>query len=45
LKLNGINQLLVYPDNVNILGGSIHTRTMKKNTYALVAASKENGQK
>jgi len=30
LKLNGTHQFLVYADNVNILGGSIHT--MKKNT-------------
>ena len=25
LKLNGIHQLLAYDDDVNILGGSIHT--------------------
>ena len=25
LKLNGTHQLLFYADNVNILGGSIHT--------------------
>ena len=43
LKLNGTHQLLVYADNVNILGGSVHTT--KKNTEALAVASKENGQK
>ena len=30
LKLNGIHQLVVYTDDVNILGGSIHT--LKENT-------------
>jgi hypothetical protein len=39
LKLNGTPQLLVYADDVNILGGSIHTK--KKNKEALVVASKE----
>jgi hypothetical protein len=38
LKLNGIHQLLVYADDVNILVGSI--RAIKKNTEALVVASK-----
>jgi hypothetical protein len=37
-KLNGTQQFLVYPDYVNILGGSIHT--IKKNTDALVVTSK-----
>jgi len=32
---------LVYVDDVNMLGGNI--RTIKKNTNALVAASKEKG--
>jgi hypothetical protein len=41
LKLNGIHQLLVYADYVNILGGSV--RSIKKNAAALVVASKEIG--
>jgi hypothetical protein len=41
LKLNGTHQLLVYADDVNILGGSIHT--IKENTDAVVLASKETG--
>jgi len=41
LKLNGINQLLIYADDVNILGGSIHT--IKENTEALIIVSKETG--
>jgi len=39
LKLNGTHQLLVYAADVNILGGGVHT--VKKNTEALVVASKE----
>jgi retron-type reverse transcriptase len=38
LKLNGTRQLVVYADDVNILGGSVHA--IKKNTEALVVASK-----
>ena len=41
LKLNGIPQLLAYADDVNILGGSIHT--LKENAEALVAATREIG--
>jgi hypothetical protein len=43
LKLNGTHQLLIYADDVNILGGSIHT--IKKNIEALMVVSKEIGQK
>ena len=38
LKLNGTQQLLAYADDVNILGGSVHT--VKKNVEALVASTK-----
>ena len=41
LKLNGTHQLLVYADDFNILGGSVHS--IKKNTVALVVASKKAG--
>ena len=34
LKLNGTHQLLAYVDDVNILGGSIHTQ--KENTEAKI---------
>jgi hypothetical protein len=37
--LNGTHQLLVYADDINILGGSIHS--IKKNAEDLVIASKE----
>jgi len=39
LKVNVKNQLLVYADDGNILGGSV--RTIRKNTDAVVVASKE----
>ena len=41
LKLNGTHQLMAYADDVNILGGSIHT--LKENVEALVAATREIG--
>jgi hypothetical protein len=41
LKLNGTHQVLVYADDVNILGGSIHT--VERNTEALLVGSKEIG--
>jgi len=41
LKLNGTHQVLIYADDVNIFGGSIHT--VKKNTESLVVSSKEIG--
>ena len=34
LKLNGTQQFLVYADDVNILGGIVHT--LKKNAEALI---------
>ena len=39
MKINGTHQLLAYADDVNILGGSIHT--VKENAEALVAATRE----
>ena len=41
LKLNGIHQLLVYADDVNILGGSANTT--KKNTETFLIGCKEIG--
>ena len=39
--MNVTHQPLVYADDVNILGGSVHTT--KKNAETLVVASKETG--
>jgi len=41
LKLNGTHQLLVYADDVNILGGRVHA--VKENAEALIVASEEVG--
>jgi len=41
LKLNGTHQHLVYADDVNILGESVHT--VKENTEALIVVKKEIG--
>jgi hypothetical protein len=41
LKLKGTHQLLTYADDVNMLRGSVHA--VKKNTEALLAATKEKG--
>ena len=41
LKLNGTHQLLAYADDVNIMGGSVHT--VGENGEALLVATKEIG--
>jgi hypothetical protein len=41
LKLNGTHQLMVYADDVNLLGDNIDT--IKKNMETLIDASKEVG--
>jgi hypothetical protein len=41
LKLNGISRLLVYADDVNILGVSVHS--VEENVEALVVADKQTG--
>jgi hypothetical protein len=41
LKLNGTHQLLVYADDVNLLGDN--TSTIKRNTETLIDSSKEVG--
>jgi len=39
LKLNGVHQLWIFADDVNVVGGSIHI--IKKNTRALLVSNKE----
>jgi hypothetical protein len=41
LDLNGMHQLLAYADDINILGGSLHT--VKEKAEALIVATKEIG--
>jgi len=41
LKLNGALQLLVYADDINILGGSVHT--VKEDAEVLIVTSKKIG--
>jgi hypothetical protein len=41
LTLNGTHQLLIYPDDVNMMGGNVHT--INENAEALVVVSMENG--
>jgi hypothetical protein len=43
LKLNGTHQLLVYTDDVNILGGGVHT--VKKKQKPLWFLARELDQK
>jgi hypothetical protein len=40
-KLNGTHQLLIYADDSNIMGGSVHT--INENAEALVVASMATG--
>ena len=41
MKLNGTHQLLVYADDINIMGESVHT--IEGNTGTLVVAGKKTG--
>ena len=44
--LNGVQQLLVYADDVNMLGGSVlYVHTVKENAEALVVTLEEIGLK
>jgi ribosomal protein S2 len=41
LELNGMHQLLLYDDDVNLLGDNIYIYIIKKNTQTLIDANKE----
>jgi hypothetical protein len=41
LTLNATHKLQIYTDDVNMLGGSVHT--VKKNAEALIMSNKETG--
>jgi hypothetical protein len=43
LKLNGTHHLLLYADEINTLGGTVHT--LMANAEAFVVASNESGLK
>jgi hypothetical protein len=43
LKLNSVHQFLVHSDDVNIIGGSVHTT--KRNTETFIVTSKKTGLK
>jgi hypothetical protein len=43
LKLNGTHQLLIYADDVNLLGDNIHVDTTKKDPETPIDSSKEVG--
>jgi hypothetical protein len=45
LKLIGTYQFLVFADDVNTMGGSLHTTSIKKNAEALLVSSRETGLK
>jgi rRNA processing protein Krr1/Pno1 len=43
LKLHGTHKLLVYADDVNVLGDNTRIDTIRKNAETLIDASKEFG--
>ena len=45
LNLNSTHQILEYTDIVKMLGGIVHTTSIKENPEALLVARKENWTK